>query len=148
MYLDALFVQLSRVYGLQCWVSDPQFTSNGFTLLVNSRSRHRFLRTVTPILLSVGQICLQGLQVLQMTLAGMCPKYSQIHLLVVCTAGEPLAIVDMAMLRALVSEVLRPTKQKNVAHLVENTMCFFKIPAFWPACSVRHVFLEQFKLTP
>jgi hypothetical protein len=47
------------------------------------------------------------------TLAGVCPKYSQIHLLVVGTAGKPLAVVNMAMLRALVSEVLRPTEQKN-----------------------------------
>jgi hypothetical protein len=40
----------------------------------------------------------------------MCPKYRQIYLLVVCTAGEPLAFVDMAMLRALVSEIFRATE--------------------------------------
>ncbi len=80
-----------------------------------------------------------------LALAGTCQRYLQIYLLVVCSAGEPLAGVDMAMLRALVSEVLRPTKQKNVAHLVENTVCFFEIPAFRPAGSVWHIFLEQFK---
>ncbi len=71
-----------------------------------------------------------------MTLVGMCPKYRQIYLLVVCTAGEPLAVVDMAMLRALVSKALRPTEQQNVVHLVDNTMYFFEIPAFWPAGSI------------
>ncbi len=39
--MDVLFVQLPSVYGLQCRVSDPQFTSNSFTLLVNSRLRGR-----------------------------------------------------------------------------------------------------------
>jgi hypothetical protein len=59
IYLDALFGQLPSVNGLQCWVSDPQFTSTSFTLLVNSRGRHRFLSTVTLIFCCVGQICLQ-----------------------------------------------------------------------------------------
>jgi hypothetical protein len=69
LYLDALFVQLPSVYGLQCWVSNPQFTSTSFTLPVNSRGRDRFLITITLIVRSVGQICLEGPQVLQMTLA-------------------------------------------------------------------------------
>ncbi len=87
MYLDALVVQLPSVYGLQCWVSDPQFTSASFTLLVNRRGRDRFPRTITLILHRVGQIFLQGQQVLKVTLTGMCPKYRQIFLLGVCTAG-------------------------------------------------------------
>ncbi len=49
--LDALFVQLPRVYRLQCWVLDPQFTSNSFTLVVNSRGRDRFLSTLTLIMI-------------------------------------------------------------------------------------------------
>ncbi len=86
MYLDALFVQLPSIYGLQCWVSDPQFTRASFNLLVNRRGGDRFLSTVTLIFCHVGQICLQGPQILQVTLTGMCPKYRQIYLLVVCTA--------------------------------------------------------------
>jgi hypothetical protein len=39
IYLDALLGQLPSLNGLQCWVSDPQFTSTSFTLLVNSRGR-------------------------------------------------------------------------------------------------------------
>ncbi len=81
------------------------------------------------------------------TPAGICQKYYQIYLLVVCISGKPLAVVNtsMVMLRALVSEVLRPTKRKNVAHLVKNTMFFFKSPAFWPPCLVWHIFLEHYK---
>ncbi len=54
----------------------------------------------------------------------MCLKYPgrETYLFVVCTAGQPLAVIDMAMLRALVSKVLRPTSQRNVSHLVNNTM--------------------------
>ena len=82
--LDALFVQFPSVYGLQCWVSDSKLTSNSFNLLVNSRSSDGFLCAITLLLLRrVGQIRLQGPQVLQMTLAGMCSQYRQIYLLVV-----------------------------------------------------------------
>jgi len=96
-------------------------------------------------LLRVSQICLQRPEVLQVTLAGMCPKYREIYLLVVCAIGQFLAVIDVAMLRALVTEVLGPTKQQNVTHLVQNTVCFLKIPALCPAGSVWHVFLEQIK---
>ena len=72
--LDALFVQFPSVYGLQCWVLDTQFTSNSLTLLFDSRSRHRFLSAIILFLRRVGQIRLQGPQVLQVTLrlVGMC----------------------------------------------------------------------------
>jgi hypothetical protein len=99
LYLNALLVQLPCLYGLQCWESDPQFTSTRITLLVNRRDRH--LSTITLILRLVCQVCLQGQKVLKVTLTGMYPKYRRIYLLVVCAAGKPLA-VDMAMLRALV----------------------------------------------
>ena len=72
IYLDALLVQFPSIYGLQCWVSDTQFTSTSLTLIVDSRSSHRFLSAITLLLRSVGQICLQGPQILQVTLAGMC----------------------------------------------------------------------------
>jgi hypothetical protein len=87
MYLDALFVELPCLYGLQYWVSDPQFTSTSFTFLVDRRGRDRFLSTIILIVHSVGQICFEGQQVLQVTLLGMCLKYRQIYSLVVCTAG-------------------------------------------------------------
>ncbi len=32
--------------------------------------------------------------------------------------------------------------------IAENSMCFFEIPAFFPAGSIWHVFLEQFKVWP
>ncbi len=80
-----------------------------------------------------------------MTLAGMCPKYSEIYILVVGAIGQFLAVINVAMLRALVAEVLRPTKQQNVMRLVKNTVSFLKISALCPAGSVWHVFLEQIK---
>ncbi len=104
--MDALFVQFPSVYGLQCWVSDTQFTSNSITLLLDSRSRHRFLSTIILFLCRVGQICLQCPQVLQVTLTGMCTQYREIYLLVVCTIGQTLAVINVPMLRALVTEVL------------------------------------------
>ncbi len=80
-----------------------------------------------------------------MTLAGMCPKYREIYILVVGAIGQFLAVMNVAMLRALVAEVLRLTKQQNVTHLVKNTVLFLKIPALCPAGSVWRVFLEQVK---
>ena len=85
IYLDALLVQFPSIYGLQCWVSETQFTSNSLTFLVYSRSSHRFLSAITLLLCCVGQICLQGPQVLQMTLAGMSTQYREIYFLVVRT---------------------------------------------------------------
>ena len=143
--LNALFVQFPSVYGLQCWVSDTQFTSSSLTLLFDSRSRHRFLSAFILFLRRVGQIYLQGPQVLQVTLTGMCTQYREIYLLVVRTVGQTLAVINVPMLRALVTEVLRPSKQQNITHLVKNAVCLFEIPALWPAGSVRHVFLEHFK---
>ena len=146
IYLDALLVQFPSVYGLQCWVSDSKLTSNSFNLLVNSRSSDGFLCDITLLLLRrVGQIRLQGPQVLQMTLAGMCSQYREIYLLVVRTVGQTLAVINVPMLRALVTEVLRPSKQQNITHLVKNAVRLFEIPALWPAGSVWHVFLEHFK---
>ena len=145
IYLDALLVQFPSIYGLQCWVSDTQLTSTSLALPINSRSSHRFLSAITLLLRSVGQICLQGLQVLQVTLAGMCSKYGEIYLLIVGTIRQTLTVINVAVLRALVTEVLRPTKQQNVTHLVKNTVRFLEIPALCPASSVWHVFLEQIK---
>ena len=93
---------------------------------------------------SVEKICFQGPQVLQMAFTGMCPKYSEIHLLVVCTISQTLAIINMAVLRSLVAEVLGPQKQ-DISYFMKNTVSFFKIPALDPSCSVWHVFLEQVK---
>jgi hypothetical protein len=76
---------------------------------------------------------------------GMCSKYCEIYLFVVCAIGQFLAIINVAMLRTLVAEVLRLTKHQNVTRLVKNTVRFFKIPALSPAGTVLHVFLEQFK---
>ncbi len=87
-----MLVQFPSVYGLQCWVSDTQFTSTSLTLLVDSRSRHRFLSAIILLLRRVGQIHLQGPQVLQVTLAGMCTQYREIYLLVVRTVGQTLAM--------------------------------------------------------
>ncbi len=85
-------------------------------------------------------------------------KYSEIYLLFVCTAGQPLAVINMAVLwvRAMVSEVLRPTKQKNntlLVNNVKNTMWFFKIPAiqlglstsmYWVhTCTYIHIFVHN-----
>ena len=81
IYLDALLVQFPSIYGLQCWVSDTQLTSTSLALPINSRSSHRFLRAITLLLRSVGQICLQGQQILQVTLAGMCSQYRKVYLL-------------------------------------------------------------------
>ncbi len=80
----------------------------------DSRSRHRFLSTIILHLCRVGQICLQRPQVLQVTLTGMCSQYREICLLVVCTIGQTLAVINVPMLRALVTEVLRPSKQQNI----------------------------------
>jgi hypothetical protein len=80
-----------------------------------------------------------------MTLAGMCLKYREIYLLVVSAIGQFLVVINVAMLRALVTEVLRLTKQQNVGHPVKNTVRCFKLPALWPAGYVWHVFLQQFK---
>ena len=66
----------------------------------------------SSILRSVEKICFQGLQVLQMAFTGMCPKYSEILLLVVCTISQTLAIIRVNMavtvLRSLVAEALGP----------------------------------------
>ena len=146
MYLDALFGQFPSQNGLQCRVSDAQLTSPSFTLPINRRDRNGFLSIITLVLCSsVYQICLQRPQVLQVTLAGMCSKYGEIHLLIIGTILQTLTVINVAVLRALMTEVLRPTKEQNVAHLVKNTMCFFEIPAFRAASSVWHIFFEQFK---
>jgi hypothetical protein len=145
IYLDALLVQFPSIYGLQCWVSDTQLTSTSLALPINSRSSHRFLSAITLLLRSVGQICLQGPQILQVTLAGMCSQYRKVYLLVVRTIFKTLAVINVPMLRALVTEVLRPSKQQNITHLVKNAVRLFEIPALWPAGSERHVFLEHIK---
>ena len=85
IYLDALLVQFPSIYGLQCWVSDTQLTSTSLALLINCRSSHRFLSAILLLLRSVGQICFQGPQILQVTLAGMCLQYRKVYLLVVRT---------------------------------------------------------------
>ena len=64
-----------------------------------------------------------------MTLAGMCSQYHQIYLLVVRTIGQTLAVINVPMLRALVTEVLGPPKQQNVTHLVKNAVRLLEIPA-------------------
>ena len=75
----------------------------------------------------------------------MCPKYSEIHLLVVCTISQTLAIINMAVLRSLVAEVLGPPQKQDFSYLMKSTVSFFKIPSLDPSCSVWHVFLEQVK---
>jgi hypothetical protein len=113
---DALFGQLTYEYGITIlWTA-----MLGIRSPVHKYQLHLpcLQKTITLILCSVGQICLQGLQVQQVTLAGICQKYSQFYFLVVSTAGQLLAVVYMAMLSSLVSKVLRPTKQKNVELLV------------------------------
>ena len=81
MYLHALFGQFPCQNGLQCRVSDAELTRPSFTLLINRRDSHRFLSNLTLVLCSrVYQICLQRPQVLQVTLAGMCPEYGEIYL--------------------------------------------------------------------
>ena len=84
---------------MQCWVSDPQLTSTRFTLLIDRRGRNRFPGVVTLVLFSVSQICLQRSKVLQVTLAGMSPKYREIYILVVRAIGQFLAVIDVAMLK-------------------------------------------------
>ncbi len=64
-----------------------------------------------------------------MTLTGMCQRYREIYLLVVCAIGQFLAVINVDILRALVMEVFRPTKHQNVTHLVKNTVCLLQIPA-------------------
>ncbi len=71
--------------------------------------------TMTLALHSVGQICFQGQQILQVAFTRMCPKYSEIYLLVVCTISQRLAIINMAVLRSLVAEVLGPTQKQDIA---------------------------------
>jgi hypothetical protein len=78
--------------------------------LFNRRGSSRFLSSITLVLRSVGQICLKRPQALQVTLAGMCPKYLEIYFLVVCTIGQTLAVINVTMLWALVTKVLIPTK--------------------------------------
>ena len=96
MYLDALFGQFPSQNGLQCRVSDAQLTSPSFTLLINRRDSHRFLSNLTLVLCSrVNQICIQRQQVLQVTLAGMCPKYGEIYLLIVGTICQTLTVIKI-----------------------------------------------------
>jgi hypothetical protein len=146
MYLDALFGQFPSQNGLQCRVSDAQLASPSFTLPINRRDSRRFLSNLTLVLCSsVYHVCLQRPQVLQVTLTGMCPKYGEIYLLIVGTIRQTLTVINVAVLRALVTEVLGPTKEQNVAHLVKNTVRFFEIPALCPASSEWHVVFEKFQ---
>ncbi len=57
----------------------------------------------------------------------MCSQYRQIYLLVVRTIGQTLAGINYPMLRTLVTEVLRPSKQHNITHLVKNAERLFDI---------------------
>ncbi len=41
--------------------------------------------------------------------------------------GQTLAVINVPMLRALVTEVLRPSKQQNIMHLVKNAVRLFEI---------------------
>ena len=75
----------------------------------------------------------------------MCPKYGEIYLLIVGTICQTLTVINVAVLRALVTEVLRPTKEQNVAHLVKNTVRFFESPALFPTSSECHVVFEKFQ---
>jgi hypothetical protein len=77
-------------------VSDPQLTGTSFTFLINRRGSYKFFTAIALVLCSVGHICLQ--QVLQVTLAGMCPNYREIYLLVVSTISQTLAVINVAML--------------------------------------------------
>jgi hypothetical protein len=43
------------------------------------------------------------------------------------TIGKTLAIINVPMLRALVTEVLRPSKQQNITHLVKDAVRLFEI---------------------
>ena len=47
-----------------------------------------------------------------MNLAKISPQYREIYLLVVRKNGQTLAVNDMAMLKALVTEVLRPSTSR------------------------------------
>ena len=146
MYLDALFGRFPSQNGLQCRVSDAQLTSPSFTLPINRRDSNGFLSIITLVLCSsVYQICLQRPQVLQVTLAGMCSKYGEIYLLIIGTIRQTLTVINVAVLRALMTEVLRPTKEQNVAHLMKNTVRFFEIPALCPTSSEWHVVFEKFQ---
>ena len=82
----------------------------------------------------------------KVTLAGMCSKYGEIYLLFVGTIRQTLTVINVAVLRALVTEVLRPTKEQNVTHLVKNnTVRCFEIPALCLASSEWHVVFEKFQ---
>ena len=63
-----------------------------------------------------------------------------------CLCGEPHSWwFNVCMLRPLARCVFRPSPHDNLAHFVQNTVGFFKVPAFRPANSVRQMSLEQFK---
>ena len=96
MYLDSLSGQFPSQNGLQCLVSDAKLTRPSFTLPINRRDSHRFLSNLTLVLCSsVYQICLQRPQVLQVTLAGVCPNYSEIYLLIVGTICHTLTVIKL-----------------------------------------------------
>jgi hypothetical protein len=88
-------------------------TSTSFTLLSNRRLQR--LTAIAVLLRSASQICLQGPRVLQVTLARMCSQYRALYLRVVRTIGQTLAVIDLALFRALVNEVFGPTKQQNAS---------------------------------
>jgi hypothetical protein len=88
-------------------------------------------------------IRLQGPKVLQVALAGMCSQYCQIYLLVVHTIGQTLAVINVRMLRALVTEVLRPSKQQNITQ--ECCAPFRNSSPLARRFGMAHVFLEHFK---
>ena len=64
-----------------------------------------------------------------MTLTDVMPQNGEKNLLIVCTVPYLLDKVNVTVLRALGAKVLRPAKQDQLAHLVQNAVGFFEFPS-------------------
>ncbi len=62
-----------------------------------------------------------------------------------CEVSHTLDDINVCMLRPLARCVFWPSPHDNLAHFVQNTVGFFKVPAFRPANTVRQTSLGQFK---
>ncbi len=104
MFLDALFVQFPCVYELQCWVSDLQDPS---------------LQTPASCSLSIEEADTDCSAPSPSTCAASARSASRDRCTGAGTAGDPGGNVPEEP--SDIPPCLRPSKQKNGAHLVENT---------------------------
>ena len=82
---------------------------------------------------------------LQQSTAAVIAQYAKEHVLVVCEMRDTLDDIDVSMLWTLARCVFRPPPHHYFAHLVQNAVSLFKVPALSPAHSVREMSLEHLK---